>query len=403
MFKTQFSDHFLLLDIGTNKIVFVEYMKNKENSLELINWNQIKTSGIDSGKIFSIEQISESIRRIFSNIKVKKDLNFIISISEPDLVLKKCFFDLKIDGHKISKKDIRNVFSKNLKEILSPGKLVLHTIPQSFFLDDKQVEKNPIGLACNKLGLRSLNLLIKREVISKYIRSFKESKIIEAQNFIYSGLATAISSLNKKEKENGATSVDFGAGTVKIVTFYKNSIEFIKNIPLGGNNVTNDISKILEIKYHQAEYIKLVNGNLGFLKPEKIKIEKPDGSQKIISSNFLQGIIKPRYEEIIEICRDVLEENIISRSSMDTIVFSGGGSEINGFRGFASKILNRNVRIDLPKTFDKRLEKPEFAALNGVIKICNDPTFKNILINKSIVSDKNILERLNSWILDSIS
>ena len=67
MLKIKPINHFILIDLGTNKIVFVEYKKKENNNLELINWNHIKTLGLTSGKIISIKQTSESIKKVFSN------------------------------------------------------------------------------------------------------------------------------------------------------------------------------------------------------------------------------------------------------------------------------------------------------------------------------------------------
>ena len=77
--------------------------------------------------------------------------------------------------------------------------------------------------------------------------------------------------------------------------------------------------------------------------------------------------------------------------------FSGGGAEIKVFKNFSSKILNRRVRVARPYAFHRDIGKPEFSTLNGLIKICNDLTFKNLLLNKSIQNDNGILDRLNNW------
>ena len=99
MLKIKPINHFILIDLGTNKIVFVEY-KKKENNLELINWNHIKTLGLTGGKIISIKQASESIKKIFANCKLKQEKkSVIVSISDPALTLKKTYFDVDI-GHK---------------------------------------------------------------------------------------------------------------------------------------------------------------------------------------------------------------------------------------------------------------------------------------------------------------
>ena len=180
-----------------------------------------------------------------------------------------------------------------------------------------------------------------------------------------------------------------------------NSIEFDNAMNLRGEKSIS--SKILEIDYEQAEYVKIIKGNLSFTNEEKFKVDLPCGEHKIITSNFLQGIIKPRYEEIIEMCRNTLEENLISRIGMDTIVFSGGGAEIKGFQEFSSKILNRRVRVAKPFAFHKDIGKPEFSTLNGLIKICNDLTFKNLLLNKSIQNDNGILAIVSDYKIPDIS
>ena len=84
-------------------------------------------------------------------------------------------------------------------------------------------------------------------------------------------------------------------------------------------------------------------------------------------------------------------------------MFFRGWREIKGFQEFSSKILNRRVRVAKPFAFHKDIGKPEFSTLNGLIKICNDLTFKNLLLNKSIQNDNGILDKLNNWVSDSIS
>ena len=222
-------------------------------------------------------------------------------------------------------------------------------------------------------------------------------------DFIDAGLASALSSLTHIEKMSGATAIDIGAGSVKIVTFLNDNIEFLKNIPLGGNDVTNDIQKIIDVTNEQAEFVKIIKGTLIPENEEKIEVNLDNGKKKFISSNLLHGIIKPRYEEILEITRDALEENILSSSNMQRIVFTGGASSIKGFGSFASNILNRNIRIAKPQTNYVKINKPEFSTVHGLMKIYNNSSLRNIISVKSWNKKLTMAEKVENWISESIN
>ena len=78
---------------------------------------------------------------------------------------------------------------------------LLHTIPTNFFLDNKIIDNNPIGISCKKLGLKSVNILITKDTINQFKHSFKNSKIVEPNNFVYSGLSHQFHPYQKMRKK----------------------------------------------------------------------------------------------------------------------------------------------------------------------------------------------------------
>ena len=112
----------------------------------------------------------------------------------------------------------------------------------------------------------------------------------------------------------------------------------------------------------------------------------------------MHGIIKPRYEEILEIIRDTLEENLISSSKMQNVVFTGGAVSIRGFQSFASNIINRKIRISSPKTNYNKINKPEFSTIDGLIKIHNDSSLKRIISANSWNQQISFIERIEKGI-----
>ena len=63
---------------------------------------------------------------------------------------------------------------------------------------------------------------------------------------------------------------------------------------------------------------------------EKIEIDTNLNANKIISKNILYGIIRPRYEEILEIIEIIFLTICLLSVSIKTIVISGGASKIFG-------------------------------------------------------------------------
>ena len=92
----------------------------------------------------------------------------------------------------------------------------------------------------------------------------------------------------------------------------------------------NDIAKGLEISRESAEHSKIIYGTLNLPFNEKIEINSENFNNKTISRNLLYGIIKPRYEEIFEIIRDHIFDDIYARVSIKSIVITGGASKIYG-------------------------------------------------------------------------
>ena len=120
-----------------------------------------------------------------------------------------------------------------------------------------------------------------------------------------------------------------------------------------------------------------------------------------IPRSMIVAIIKPRVEEIFEIIRDKLQDNLVSRIGVNQIVLTGGASQISGLVNFASKIFNRKTRLSIPKTNFSYLNKPEFSNILGLMRMKSDTDLKKII--KSVSNNKvyNLIENFDNWIKES--
>jgi cell division protein FtsA len=164
-----------------------------------------------------------------------------------------------------------------------------------------------------------------------------------------------MSSLVEDEQELGAACIDLGGGSTGISVFMKKHMIFADSVRMGGDHVTSDISMGLQIPAATAERIKTFYGGVvatGMDDREMIEIGGDTGDwehdRRTVSRAELIGIMRPRVEEILEEVRERLDAAGFEHLPGQQIVLTGGGSQIPGLDGLASKILGQQVRLGRP-------------------------------------------------------
>jgi cell division protein FtsA len=141
--------------------------------------------------------------------------------------------------------------------------------------------------------------------------------------------------------------------------------------------VTGDISMGLQVPATVAERIKTLHGGIqatGMDDREMIEIGGDTGDwerdRRTVSRAELIGIMRPRVEEILEEVRARLDAAGFESLPGQSIVLTGGGSQIPGLDGLASRILGQQVRLGRPL---RVLGLPQAAtgpAFSGAVGLC---------------------------------
>ncbi len=395
---------YCVFDIGTDKVACLIF-KIEKNRPFIIGMDHQKSWGFFNNNIVDEKKLSKTISKALKKSLPKnisqKDFIFFSNITDANLVTRKNYTDLNAGKLGISKKDVRKIYKKSIIESKVKGKHLIHSYPINFRINDKKVIDDPVGEKCTKFGISSLNIMVDSQLHQKLNNCFK-SQQIEIKNFFDTGLASALANLTDNEKNEGVACIDIGSTSSKVIVFINNKVVYSNTIPIGGEHVTNDISKGLEISKESAEHAKIINGTLALPFNEKISINSNQNEDKVISKNLLYGIVKPRYEEILEIIRDYIFDDIYARVSIKSIVITGGASKISGLLKISESILNRKVRIG--KVSNKEsffYNKPEFSTLLGLIKLARDNKkyeYSNELIKGNIFT---VFDKLENWIEES--
>ncbi|MCU9839436.1 cell division protein FtsA [Ruegeria sp. WL0004] len=234
------------------------------------------------------------------------------------------------------------------------GREVLHAQPVNFSLDNRSGLIDPRGQLGQTLSVDMHMLTVDSTAIRNLAHCIKRCDL-ELAGIANSAYVSGVSALVEDEQELGAACIDMGGGTTSVSIFLKKHMIYADCVRMGGDHVTGDISMGLGVPMAAAERIKTFSGGVhatGADDREMIDIGGDTGDwehdRRSVSRAELIGIMRPRVEEILEEVRVRLDAAGFDHLPSQQIVLTGGGSQIMGLDGLASRILGQRVRLGRP-------------------------------------------------------
>lgn len=361
-----------ILDIGTSKIAcfIVQFDQSVQSSAQLgkgviashgafrvIGVATTRSRGVRYGEIDAMEETERAVRTAIQG--AQKMAN-----TRVDHVIA-CFSGAKprsygvtgevpVENGNVAEHDIGRVLVACDVPDFGAGREAIHAMPINFALDHRTGLSDPRGQIGNKLSVDMHLLTVDAHVLDNLLACIKRCDL-ELAGVVSSAYASAISALVEDEQELGAACIDFGGGSTGVSVFFKKHMIFADSVRIGGDLVTSDISQGLQVPREEAERMKTVHGGViatGMDDREMIDLQSETGDwhhdRRRISRSDLIGIMRPRVEEILEGARARLDAAGFEFLPSQRIVLTGGGSQIPGLEGLASRILGQQVRLGRP-------------------------------------------------------
>ena len=362
------------LDIGTGTIKAIIAQKSSEEpGFKVLGKSENISSGIRKGVITEPERVSRIIHTTMAEAmqeagcvaeEVYANINgsHIFSISSKGLV------SVSRADQKISQEDIDRVIEAAKAFSLPSNKEILEIIPREFIIDKEGGIKNPVGLQ----GVRLETEILAIGGFTPYSKNLTQSILntkLQISDLILSPIASAKAVLTTEEKELGVAVVDIGAGTTGFSVYEEEELLHISVLPIGTNNIRNDIAIGLKINIETAEFVKNKFGAsiLGEKNNKKEKLKIPEGEEISFQRSDLKKIAEPRITEIFDEIEKELKKISRSGSLPAGLVLTGGGAKIPHLVGFARKKLGLPCRIGAPRRFFPLDDDPSLSVLCGLI------------------------------------
>ncbi|MCP4988222.1 MAG: cell division protein FtsA [Colwellia sp.] len=361
------------LDIGTSKISVAVGENTPDNQLSIIGVGNQPARGMDKGGVNDLNLVIQAIQRAINEAELMADCqisSIYLGISGKHISCQNENGMVPINDKEVIQEDVDNVIHTARSVPIAAERRMLHVLPQEFSIDCQDGIKSPIGMSGVRMEAK-VHIVTCANDMAKNLVKCVERCDLTADQLIFSALASSYAVLTDDEKELGVCVVDMGAGTMDISIFTGGTLRHTAVIPVAGNQVTSDISKIFRTPISHAEDIKVQYAcALKQLVSMEESIDVPSvGGRpaRSMSRHTLSEVVEPRYQELFELIQDEIRESGLEDQIAAGYVLTGGTSKMEGVLEFAEEIFQMPVRIANP------------LSIQGLKEYVNDPSYATVV------------------------
>ncbi len=393
------------LDIGTSKVVAIVGELNEDGEIEIVGIGSHQSRGLKKGVVVNIESTVQSIQRAIEEAELMAGCQIhsvYAGIAGSHIRSLNSHGIVAIRDREVMATDIERVIDAAKAVAIPADQKILHVLPQEYVIDTQEGVKEPLGMSGVRLEAK-VHLVTCAVNAAQNIEKCINRCGLFVEDIILEQLASSYAVLTDDERELGVCMVDIGGGTTDIAIFTEGAIRHTANIPIAGDQVTNDIAMALRTPTQYAEDIKIkyacALAQLAGL-DETIKVPSVgDRPPRDLSRQALAEVVEPRYDELFTLVQAELRRSGFEDLIAAGVVLTGGTSNMHGAVELAEEIFHVPVRLGAPY------------GVSGLQDIANNPIYAtgvgllhyglkqqlNLQHANGRASEEGILSRVKSW------
>lgn len=366
------SEILVSLDIGTSKIkVIIGEVLN--DSLNIIGVGSANSNGMKKGAIVDIDQTVQSIRSAVEQAERMVGMEIdsvVVGINGSHVQLQSCHGVVAVqsEDREIGDDDVTRVIDGAQVISIPPEREIIDVIPRQFIVDGLDEINDPRGMIGVRLEMEGTIITCSKTILHNVLKCVERAQL-QVSDICLQPLAAGSIALSKDEKNLGVALIDVGGGCSTVSIFENDHLVSTSVVPLGGDNITKDISIGLRTSTDDAEDIKLNYGHAFYqdAREDETFEAKVIGSNSTQTYNQLQisDMIEARLEEIY-----AYAEREIRRMGYHELpggyVLTGGTMKMPGALELAQDLFQSSARVAIPDYIGVR--EPQFTAGVGILQ-----------------------------------
>ncbi len=383
------------IDVGSSKIATLIASVDESGKINLIGVSSTISHGVRKNQVVDID---EAVLAITESVEAAERMagysisSAFVALGGPQIesVNQHAVVAVSEPEGEIRSSDIQRVNDAARAIPLPSSREILHVIPRTFTVDGQEGIKDPIGMTGVRLETETHIITGSSTSMRNLVKCVSEVGI-DVTELVFSGIASSIAVLTDTEKELGVVLIDIGGETTDVVIFIDGSVAYSSVIPIGARHITSDMAVGLRVSLESAEKIKISLGkieklpvNPQSLEEESIKSAKKkeeefldikslglaEDVQKISKKAVVDGIIRPRLQEIFKYVGKELKKSGFGTQIPSGLVICGGGAQTAGVLDQAKYVLGFPARLAVIEGLSgmiDEIDSPSFAAAAGLI------------------------------------
>ena len=382
------------VDVGTSKVCSLLANVDAEGSIQIVGIGIVPSQGIHKGMVADIDQASESIKQAVRRAEQTSGESIAsvymgISSSNINSQGSRATVSVGRNARTVRQGDVERALQVAREIDLTEERRLLHVIPTQYTLDTQIGVQDPKGMHAFRMDLDTHIVTIPQssaENITKCVR--KAGLAIDG--LVLQCLASAQAVLHPDETDAGVVMAEIGAGTTGISAYKNSNLLLTAVLPVGGNQITRDLSVGLGIPFEMAEQLKREHCNLAAKEESDEEKEEPavqvnfDGVGKVYKKD-INDIVKARVDEIMKLIVSQLVQQVQSQSYLAYVsefpaglVLTGGTANLGGLKYIAQDITGLPTRVGVPSGLSgiaDRLHDAAYAASVGIL-LCSGKNWR---------------------------
>lgn len=347
------------IELGSSKVTGIAGKKNLDGSITVLAVVQEESSTyIRRGVVYNIDKTMTALINIKKRLETSlhtKIQRVYVGVGGQSILGVKNVIVKDLPAEAIVDHDMVTELMDANRAMNYPDQEILDAITLEYKVDS-QLQIDPVGIQCSRIEGNFLNILWRKSFYRNLNKCFENAGIQIAEMYL-APLALADSVLAEAERRAGCVLVDLGADTTTVSVYYKNVLRHLAVIPLGGANITRDIS-VLQMEDREAENMKLKYGS-AFTDNSEIDntLMLPIDADREVESRKFIDIVEGRLEEIVEnVWFQVPAE--YADKLLGGIVLTGGGANMKNIeRAFRNHTRIEKIRV--AKTINQTIDSTQ--------------------------------------------
>lgn len=336
--------------LGSFQTTGIVGQKTADGSIKVLSFiSALSSEFISKGRVYNLEKMTNCLKNIKEHLEEKTNCNigkFYVSVNCMGIRSITNSVTLPFSSRETITPDVVRMVLEHNQETRSNDHLYLEAIPLEYRVGS-MVTNEPVGMQSDNIRADFLNISCNSTVIETIETCFRRAGITIAKLTVSAtDLANVIPT--EQERNSGCIFVDMGSQTTTVAVYKSRLLRHLAVIPLGSDNITQDIVKVFNCDENRAEELKRTYGypdfqNLDDSEEAHITLE---GGRKYSQKNLVE-IIEARVEEIVQnVAEQAKRANIGLDKLVNGVIVTGGAAQLRNInKAFEQHFKDLNLRI----------------------------------------------------------